>query len=63
MSQRNKILKHLESGKKITPIQALEKFSCLRLAARIEELRERGHDISTKMIHKNGKSFAEYSLG
>lgn len=45
MTQRDQIWAHLESGKTLTPIQALDKFGCLRLAARIHELRKQGKSI------------------
>ena len=62
MNQTATILDHLLSGKKLTPIDALNEFGCFRLAARIGELRERGHDIKTTIIHDGGASFAQYSL-
>ena len=62
MTQTATILDHLLSGKKLTPIDALNEFGCFRLAARIGELRERGHDIKTTIIHDGGSSFAQYSL-
>jgi hypothetical protein len=47
----------------ITPLRALEQFGCFRLAARIAELREMGHDIETKKIKlENGKTIAQYAL-
>lgn len=61
MSQTNEILAYL-SKKPITPIEALQRFGCLRLAARIRELRFAGHSINTELISKNGKKFARYSL-
>ena len=33
-----------------------------RLAARIEELRKKGHNILTENVKKNGKEFARYTL-
>ena len=58
------ILKDLKKGKKINPLQALEKYKCFRLASRINDLRADGHSIETKMVvNKNGKKqFAEYYL-
>lgn len=51
MSQNEKILKYLKSHKKgLTPAQAYEKFGCLRLSARIFELREEGNKISSTII-------------
>lgn len=62
MTQNAAILKHLKR-KSITPIDALELYGCLRLAARIDNLRKQGHDIKTTVIrNSNGKRFARYSL-
>ena len=62
LTQNQQILEYLKSGKKLTPIIALEKFGCFRLSARIFNLREEGHAIITKNITRKGKTFAEYSL-
>ena len=62
MNQTAIILDHLLSGKKLTPIDALNQYRCFRLAARIGELREMGHDIKTTIIHDGDSSFAQYSL-
>jgi hypothetical protein len=61
-SQSIQILNALSKGRAITPIDALEKFGCLRLAARISDLRADGHQITTKIAKKNGKRFAQYSM-
>jgi 23S rRNA pseudoU1915 N3-methylase RlmH len=61
-SQTDQILNYLSNGKVITPIEALNKFGCLRLAARIADLRKSGHLIFTDSITKNGKTFASYKL-
>lgn len=45
MSQREQILKHLNEKGSITPLDALRYYGCLRLSARIYELRKDGHDI------------------
>ena len=62
MSQNTQILNYLEKGKKLTPLAALNKFGCYRLSARILDLRQRGHNIITENISKNGKTFAQYSM-
>jgi hypothetical protein len=41
-SQRAAIERHLKSGKSITALEALKKFNCLRLGARIWELKKQG---------------------
>lgn len=63
MSQTKQILRHLRSGRMITQLEALELFGCLRLSARIYDLRDRGHDIETTIISvgKN-KKVARYRL-
>ena len=44
MNQTNAILQHLQKGEKITAIDALEKFKCFRLAARINDLKKRAQE-------------------
>ena len=62
-SQVKMILEHLESGRAITPITALKRFKCMRLAARIADLRFQEHKIKTEIItNANGKRYASYSL-
>lgn len=61
-SQRQKIKQHLESGRSITPLEALGRYGCLRLSARIYELREQGLNIDKKMVKNGDKRFAKYSL-
>lgn len=61
-SQNEEILKHLKKNKTINPIQALNEFSCFRLAARIGDLRQAGHQIISSIKKRNGKRYAEYQL-
>ena len=50
-SQNEMILKYLQTHKTgITPLQALQKFGCLRLSGRIYDLRDQGYDILTNMV-------------
>ena len=62
MTQNQQIKTYLDKGKSITPIDALNKFGCFRLAARINELRKDGLNIATKIVTKDGKSYASYRL-
>ena len=63
MSQNKQIADYLNKGKKLTPIDALNKFGCLRLAARIADLRNEGMNIVTKTIKlENKKQIAQYSV-
>ena len=62
-SQSAKVLYHLENYGSLTAIEALELFACFRLAARINDLKEAGHNIQMVMKKmKNGKKIALYSL-
>ena len=60
-SQEEQIRRYLCSGKKLTAIEALNRFSCFRLAARIASLRKRGYRIKSEIkTNKQGKRFACY---
>lgn len=62
-SQSTDILSYLKSGLSITPLSALKLFGCLRLSARIHELRKRGHKIHAGIITtRKGARVAEYWL-
>lgn len=61
-SQNEQIKKHLLNGGKITSLEALNQFNCLRLSGRIYDLRERGLEIRKETVIRNGKRIAEYSL-
>jgi len=62
MSQNKQILKHLQAGKPITAIEALNLYGCFRLAARCSNLRDQGHIILTTMVTRNKKRIALYHL-
>ncbi|APF16971.1 hypothetical protein Calab_1507 [Caldithrix abyssi DSM 13497] len=63
MTQSELILKHLIRNKGITALEALRLYGCLRLSARIWELRQRGYRIDSQLIElKNGKKVARYML-
>lgn len=44
----------------ITPMTAINELGCMRLAARIKELRDAGHDIATVSETRNGRTYARY---
>jgi hypothetical protein len=55
---------YLESGRSITPLEALSNFGIFRLATAINSLRKRGLPIETEMKKDpNGKTYARYVLG
>lgn len=62
-SQCANILQHLQSGKSINPLQALNQYGCFRLGARIYDLKQGGYSIDSRIVRaENGKKYAEYSL-
>lgn len=62
MTQTEAIRKYLLSGRSLTPLEALSRFSCLRLSARVLDLRDTyGADsVRTEMVSINGKRVARY---
>lgn len=67
MTQNEMILKYIHDYGSITPLEALKEFGCMRLASRINDLKNQGYNIvSEKVSTKNryGKkiSFAKYSI-
>lgn len=67
MSQCDLVLEYMRQFGSITQLEAIRDIGCMRLASRINDLRERGYAIGRRMkTSKNryGKdvSFAEYYL-
>ena len=60
-SQKQQILDYMLDGTEITPIDALNKFGCFRLGARIADLKKDGYDVK-KRIAKGEKNYAIYRL-
>ena len=61
-SQTDAIRSHLKSGRGITPIEALRQYGCMRLGARIWDLRKEGMPIRRDLVKAGRKRYAEYSL-
>ena len=62
MSQRSAILAALMKGARLTPVDALQRFGCLRLAARAADLRRAGHDVRCTIVERGGKRVGLYSM-
>ena len=65
LSQELQILRDLNRGKRITPLDALRDYNCWALSSRIADLNKRliqqkKRKISVRMVTHNGKRFAEY---
>lgn len=60
-TKRQNILEHLQRHGTINPIQAMNHYHCMRLAAVVFDLKKQGHSITTvKRETQNDASFAEY---
>ncbi len=62
MSQNEAIIEHLLAGNSITSLEAYLKFKCLRLAARIAEIRQAIRIETTTVELPSGKRVAQYRL-
>lgn len=62
MSQTEAIKHHLLLIGPLTPIEALERYQCFRLAARIDELRREGMEVETEIVKGGGKRWARYRV-
>lgn len=63
MSQTTSILEYLKQGNSITALEALNSFQCMRLASRINDLKNMGYDVISTMAEvKSGKKVASYML-
>ena len=60
--QRDWVLAYLTKYRHLTPMDALQQGGVMRLAARIRDLRDDGHDIRTEMVCERGRRFARYWL-
>lgn len=67
MTQCEKILNYIRLNGSITPLDALREFGCMRLASRINDLKNQGYDIIMKMESSKNRygdtvRFARYTL-
>jgi hypothetical protein len=62
-SQNERILAYLKTGKTLTPLNALRMFDCLRLSARIYDLKWVDYNIETTFVKtKSGAVVAGYRM-
>lgn len=65
-SQNIRIRKYLESGKSLTPLDALYQFGCWALSSRISDLKKQGVQIKSELIEITSdgkkKQVARYKL-
>lgn len=60
--QNKIILNHLKNKGSITSWEAIQAYGITRLAARIFDLKEAGHDIKPIEINQNNSKFTKYVL-
>ena len=66
-SQNTRLLDHLMSADSVTPMQALGELGIYRLAARINDLKNKGHSITKRTVTVSNRfgedcRVAEYSI-
>lgn len=67
MTQAERVLDYLESGKKLTRLNAFNELGIIELSSRICELKSKGHKVNKKMITVKNRydekcSVAEYYM-
>lgn len=62
MNQTAAILNHLQVIGPITPLEALDRYQCFRLAARIADIKALGYTVETETVVRDGKRYARYRL-
>lgn len=63
MTQTEAIRRHLLKHNSITPMEALRHYRCMRLAARINDLRKDGFSVLSTRVTRGDKTFAKYVMG
>lgn len=67
MTQAEMILMYLREHGSITPQEAMREFGCMRLGARIWDLKHQGHDIRTERETRQNRygekvTYARYTM-
>lgn len=61
-TQETAILNDLQTGVRLTPLDALQRHGCFRLGARIFDLQKQGFDIVHEPVRVNGKRIMSYYM-
>ena len=67
MTQKEKVLRHLQDVGEITPITAFAEYGIMRLGARVWDLKREGYPIETKIVKGKNRygedtSYASYRM-
>ena len=49
-SQTSRILAYMLAGNRITPLEALNRFGCFRLPARIADIKAAGYEVRSRFV-------------
>lgn len=62
-SQTDQILEWMLSGNTITPLEALNRFKCFRLGARIADIKKKGYIVYSEFVNtESEKKVKRYHL-
>ena len=61
-TQKERILADLKMGDRLSHLDALDRYGCARLAARISDLKKEGWRIESEMVQSGDKRYARYHL-
>ncbi|MBQ6765324.1 MAG: hypothetical protein IJP45_09115 [Paludibacteraceae bacterium] len=62
MNQNEKILVWMKRNGSITPWEALEYIGCMRLSARIADLKALGHNIGSEQVKHANRHYSRYFI-
>ena len=62
-SQAQAILRFMQQGYEVTPVDALKRFKCMRLASRIRDIKDYGIEITDRWVTRDdGTRFKAYRI-
>ncbi len=62
-SQAQAILSFMQQGYEVTPMDALKRFKCMRLASRIRDIKDSGIEITDRWVTRDdGTRFKAYRI-
>ena len=67
LTQKDRIIRHLNDKGSITALDAMKDYGIMRLASRISELKDEGYNIRSEFVSSKNRynepvSFSKYSL-
>ncbi len=60
MTQKDTIINHINQYGSTTPLEALTRYGIMRLASRVNEIRNEGLDIVSDLKVHDGRRYASY---